>query len=229
VRDAEDHIQNVVFDRLPRRSVTTFLLIRHALCDPVGKSIAGRTPGIHLNEAGRRQAAALAVRLGGLPVAAIRSSPLERAVETAEPLASALGLPVVQDEGLNEVDFGDWTGRTLTELDVLPAWRDFNERRSSTRIPGGETMAEVIRRSLATLEQLRGTHNLTRQLVAVVSHGDVLRSLVAHCLGMDPNRIHRLEIAPASVSILLSQEDSWRLLLLNSTDGWPAPIPSATR
>jgi probable phosphomutase (TIGR03848 family) len=229
VRDAEDHIRNVVFDRLPRRNVTTFLLIRHALCDPVGKSIAGRTPGIHLNEAGRRQAAALAVRLSGLPVAAIRSSPLERAVETAEPLASALGLPVVQDEGLNELDFGDWTGRTLNELDALPAWRDFNERRSSTRIPGGETMAEVIRRSLATLEQLRRRHDLTRRLVAVVSHGDVLRSLVAHCIGMDPNRIHRLEIAPASVSILLSEEDNWRLLLLNSADGWPAPVPSATR
>jgi broad specificity phosphatase PhoE len=191
------------------------------LCDPVGKSIAGRTPGIHLNTVGRRQAAALGARLGALPVAAIRSSPLDRAVETAQPLARALGLPIIQDEGLNEVDFGDWTGRTLAELDGLPGWRDFNQRRSSTRIPGGETMAEVVTRSLAVLEQVRRTPELAGQLVALVSHGDVLRSLVAHCIGMDPNAIHRIEIAPASVSVL-SKEGNWRLLLLNSTEEWPA-------
>jgi broad specificity phosphatase PhoE len=201
--------------------VTTFLLIRHALCDPVGISIAGRTSGVHLNEAGRQQATALAGRLRGLPVAAIRSSPLERAMETAEPLAAALGLPVAQDAGLNEVDFGEWTGRTLIELDGLPEWRDFNERRSSTRIPGGETMAEVVSRSLATLEQVRCTPELTGRLVALVTHGDVLRSLVAHCIGMNPNALHRIEIAPASVSILLSQDGNWRLVLLNSTEEWP--------
>ncbi|HZA94077.1 MAG TPA: histidine phosphatase family protein [Gemmatimonadales bacterium] len=201
--------------------MTTFLLIRHALCDPVGISIAGRTSGVHLNEAGRQQATALAGRLGGLPVAAIRSSPLERAMETAQPLAAALGLPVAQDAGLNEVDFGEWTGRTLIELDGLAEWRDFNERRSSTRIPGGETMAEVVSRSLATLEQVRRTPELTGRLVALVSHGDVLRSLVAHCIGMSPDALHRIEIAPASVSILLSEDGNWRLLLLNSTEEWP--------
>jgi probable phosphoglycerate mutase len=207
--------------------MTTFLLIRHALCDPVGKLIAGRTPGIHLNEMGRRQAAALAVRLERLPIAAIRSSPLERAVETAQALAGVLGLPVIRDEGLNEVDFGDWTGRTLTELDGVPNWRDFNERRSSTRIPGGEAITEVVSRSMATLDQLRRSPELAGRLVAVVSHGDVLRSLVAHCIGMDPDAIHRIEIAPASVSILLSEGDNWRLLLLNSTDDWL--VASATR
>ena len=199
------------------------------MCDPVGKSIAGRTPGIHLNDTGRQQAAGLANRLSGLPVAAIRSSPPERAVETAQPLAHVLGLAVAEDDGLNEMDFGDWTGRTLTELDGLPGWRDFNQRRSSTRIPGGETMAEVVSRSLATLDQIRRTPELTGRLVVVVSHGDVLRSLVAHCIGMDPDAIHRIEIAPASVSILLSEEGDWRLLLLNSTESWPAPVSSATR
>jgi broad specificity phosphatase PhoE len=201
--------------------VTTFLLIRHALCDPVGISIAGRTAGVHLNDAGRRQAAALAGRLGRLPIAAIRSSPLERAVETAEPLAAALNLHVIEDAGLNEVDFGEWTGRTLAELDGLPEWRDFNERRSSTRIPGGETIAEVVSRSLATLEQVRGSPELTGRLVALVSHGDLLRSLVAHCIGMNPDALHRIEVAPASVSILLSEDGNWRLLLLNSTEEWP--------
>jgi probable phosphoglycerate mutase len=207
--------------------MTTFLLIRHALCDPVGKLIAGRTPGIHLNDRGRRQAAALAIRLERLPVAEVRSSPLERAVETAQALAGVFGLPVVRDERLNEVDFGDWTGRTLTELDRIPEWRDFNERRSSTRIPGGEAIREVVSRSTAALDQVRRTPELAGRLVAVVSHGDVLRSLVAHCIGMDLDAIHRIEIAPASVSILLSEGDNWRLLLLNSTDDWP--VASATR
>ena len=209
--------------------MTTFLLIRHALCDPVGRSIAGRTPGVHLNDAGRRQATALARRLGGLSIAAIRSSPLERAMETAQPLAGALGLPVDQDTGLTEVDFGEWTGRTLPELDSLPEWRDFNQRRSSAKIPGGETMADVVSRSLATLEMIRGSPELRGRLVALVSHGDVLRSLVAHCIGMDLDAIHRIEIAPASVSILLSEDGKWRLLLLNSTEKWPESVASATR
>jgi broad specificity phosphatase PhoE len=210
-----------VFDQLPRLRVTTFLLIRHAVCDPVGRSVAGRTPGIHLNEVGHRQAAALAARLSTLQVAAVWSSPLERALETAQPLAGVLGLRVIQDARLNEMDFGDWTGRTLTELEGVSGWRDFNERRSSTRIPNGEIMGEVVSRSLAALEEVRRTPELTGRLVALVSHGDVLRSLIAHCIGMDPNAIHRIEIAPASVSILVSEADYWRLLLLNSTEGWP--------
>jgi broad specificity phosphatase PhoE len=210
-----------VFDQLPRLPVTTFLLIRHAVCDPVGRSVAGRTPGIHLNEVGHRQAAALAARLSTLQVAAVWSSPLERALETAQPLAGVLGLRVIQDARLNEMDFGDWTGRTLTELEGVSGWRDFNERRSSTRIPNGEIMGEVVSRSLAALEEVRRTPELTGRLVALVSHGDVLRSLIAHCIGMDPNAIHRIEIAPASVSILVSEADYWRLLLLNSTEGWP--------
>jgi probable phosphoglycerate mutase len=200
--------------------MTTFLLIRHALCDPVGKSIAGRTPGIHLNAAGRAQAARLALRLGTLPIAAIRSSPLDRALETAQPLAGILGLPVTEDAGLTEMDFGDWTGRTLAELDDSPGWRDFNERRSSIRIPGGETMAEVVSRSLATLGQVQSIPELSGRMVAVVSHGDVLRSLVAHCIGMDPDAIHRLEIEPASVSVLASEDGDWRLLLLNWKEQW---------
>jgi probable phosphoglycerate mutase len=210
----------VVFDRRLWPAVTTFLLIRHALCDPVGKRIAGRAPGIHLNEDGRGQAAALATRLRTLPVAAIWSSPLERAVETAQPFASILGLPIVQDQRLNEVDFGDWTGRTLAELEGTPAWHDFNERRSSTRIPNGEIMDEVVRRSLALLVEARRTPALAGGLVALVSHGDVLRSLIAHCIGMDLNAMHRIEIEPASVSILKSEDRNWRLLLLNSTERW---------
>src|SRR3954469_15033512 len=107
--------------------MTTFLLIRHALCDLVGRSIAGRRPGVHLNEAGKQQALALAERLSRLSLAALYSSPLERAIETAQAIGSRNGLEILPAHGFNEVDFGNWTGRTIAELEPLPDWRRFNE------------------------------------------------------------------------------------------------------
>src|SRR5687767_15126552 len=106
--------------------MTTFLLVRHALCDPVGCLIAGRQPGVHLNDAGRLQAHRLAERLQPIALEGIYSSPLDRAVETADPIARAKGLPVQVAEGWNEIDFGEWTGRALVDLDPLPEWRRFN-------------------------------------------------------------------------------------------------------
>jgi probable phosphoglycerate mutase len=140
-----------------------------------------------------------------------------------------LGLPVSQEAGLNEVDFGDWTGRTLAELKGTRGWAEFNTVRSSTRIPNGETMAEVIGRAMGVLTRLHRDNPSPGKALAVVSHGDVLRSLVAHVLGMHLDRMQQLEIAPASVSVLSHQSDEWRLLLLNSTEGWPEEITSASR
>lgn len=209
--------------------MTTFLLIRHALCDPVGTSIAGRAPGIHLNDTGRRQATALAQRLAALPIAAVFSSPLERAVQTAQPLAGRLGLPVFEEPKLNEVDFGEWTGLTLADLAGMPGWREFNVQRRTARIPGGETMTQVVDRGVATLNQISQSPALSGRVVALVSHGDVLRSLITRCIGVDLDHMHRIEIAPASVSILSGEEPHTRLLLLNSTENWPPEVASATR
>jgi probable phosphoglycerate mutase len=199
--------------------MTTFLLIRHALCDPVGRSIAGRLPGIHLNETGRRQAQRLAEWLRPVALDGIYSSPLERAVETASPIAHAHGKPVQTSEGWNEVDFGEWTGQQLAELDILPAWRKFNAFRSSSTIPGGENMARVLDRVLRELDRLRDLHPAPAARVAVVSHGDVLRSLIAHALGAPLDLFQRLEISPASISALEITEQGPRILWLNSTDG----------
>jgi probable phosphomutase (TIGR03848 family) len=205
--------------------MTMFLLIRHALCDPVGQSIAGRQPGVHLNEAGQIQSRKLAERLDGLALDAVYSSPLERAMETAGPVGQRHHLEVQTALGLNEVDFGEWTGRTLAELEQLPAWRWFNSFRSGSTIPGGETMAEVLSRSLRELDRLRERHPDPGALVAVVSHGDVLRMLVVHALGMSADLLQRVELSPASVSLLQIEDHGPRVLLLNSTDGWPSGVP----
>jgi probable phosphomutase (TIGR03848 family) len=204
--------------------MTTFLLIRHALCDPVGHSIAGRRPGVHLNTEGRQQAVRLAERLSGLSVVGLYSSPLERAIETAGPIAHTHGLEVQPAPGFVEVDFGDWTGRSLAELEPLPQWRSFNQFRSGTRIPGGETMGEVLTRSLKEMERLGRLHSGSQGSIVVVSHGDVLRMLLTHALGMATDLLHRLELSPASVSVLQMEEYGPRILLLNSTQGWPAGV-----
>jgi broad specificity phosphatase PhoE len=204
--------------------MTTFLLIRHALCDQVGSLIAGRQSGVHLNEAGKQQALGLAERLGQLSLAALYSSPLERALETAQPIGAQQRLKILPAAGFNEVDFGDWTGKTIAELEKLLDWRRFNEFRSGSRIPGGETMAEVLSRSLGELEKLRQLHARPGTLVAVVSHCDVLRMLVTHALGMPSDFIHRIELSPASVSVLQVEDYGPRLLLLNGTGEWPAEM-----
>lgn len=203
--------------------MTALLLIRHALCDPVGRSIAGRKPGIHLNGPGRSQAEELANRLAGLPISAIYSSPMERARETAEPVARRLGLEVQTEPGLNEIDFGEWTGRTLAELDGIPSWKAFNEERSTTRIPGGELIGEVLERALEACQRISRTHRDPGAVVGLVSHGDVLRALIAHFAGISLDLMRRIELSPASVSVVFLGPYP-RLLLLNSTGGWPEEV-----
>src|SRR5919106_6649641 len=194
--------------------MTNFLLIRHAQCDPAGHSIAGRLPGVHLNEVGREEAEKLAGRLAELSLAGLYSSPLERALETAQPVAIRQQLSIQSLEELNEIDFGDWTGKTLKELDQLPAWQRFNGFRSGSRIPGGENMAEVLARALQAVHWLRQRHPDPAEIVGVVSHGDLLRLLVAHALGSSVDLMQRLELSPASISILQWERYGPRLLLL---------------
>ena len=194
------------------------------MCDQVGRTIAGRAPGVSLNAQGRQQAEALARRLSGLQIEAVFSSPLERALETARPIAEECGLQVQTLAGLNEIDFGEWTGRALEDLAPAAQWQLFNRYRSGTRIPGGETMLEVVARSARELERLQQTHS-DGSLVAVVSHGDVLRALIVHSLGMSLDLMFRLELDPASVSVLDLASHGPRLLLLNGGDEWPSTLP----
>ena len=177
--------------------MTEIFLIRHAANDWVGRALAGWTPGVHLNAEGRRQAQWLAPALSASGIGAIYSSPLDRAMETAEPLADALGLKVEPREEFGEIRFGDWTGREIAAMESDPLWQRFNRFRSSTRIPGGETMLEVQQRMVSGLEGLRRDDG---KRVAVFSHGDPIRAALAHFAGIPLDLLDRLEVAPASVS-----------------------------
>jgi probable phosphoglycerate mutase len=199
--------------------VTTILLIRHGLTDAVGRRLTGWTPGIALNADGRAQVRLLAARLGEriapARLAALYSSPLERAQETANAIAAVHGLPVEVWEDLGEFRFGDWSGRSFEDLDRDPAWRRFNVFRSGTRAPGGETMVEVQARIARCLLRLRDAH--PEGTVAAVSHGDAIRAAVFHLLGIPLDMVHRLEIGPASVTTLRLDEDGVRVLGVNDT------------
>jgi probable phosphoglycerate mutase len=200
--------------------VTTFFLIRHAANDSVGRGIAGRSAGVHLNAAGREQAESLARRLAHAGIGHLYCSPLERARETAQPLAEALGVPINVLESLQEVDFGDWTGRSFELLDKEPRWGRFNRIRSITRIPGGELMIETQLRMVTALEELRQAHPEGR--VAVVSHGDPIRSALIYYAGISIDLMQNIRVDLASVSVLALEEEGACILCLNHSDECPA-------
>jgi len=133
---------------------TLFLLIRHGLTDMIGKRITGRLPGVSINTEGEEQAR----RLVRLQADAIFSSPLERAIQTATPLAEHLGLRIQIDDAFSEVDFGDWSGMTIRELQALPEWKLFIQSRSSFRVPGGELLLDVQSRVVDALASLATLH-----------------------------------------------------------------------
>jgi len=180
-------------------SVTIFL-IRHASNPNVGLSVTGWTPGVSLNEKGVAEAEALAEFLDGVPLSAIYSSPLERALETAAPLARRRALEIRQRPEFGEIRYGDWQGRTYESLQGDPRWGRFTTFRSSTRPPSGEMMLETQARMVAGLCEIAALH--PGQTVAVFSHGDAIRSAVMHFLGIPLDFHLRLEVQPASLSIL---------------------------
>jgi probable phosphomutase (TIGR03848 family) len=194
--------------------VTTFLLIRHAMFDAVGKVLAGRRPGCHLNDAGRSQVVELCDLVTQWNVGRVYSSPLERAWETAGPLAERFGLMPVVAEELSELDFGTWTGRTFQELASDPQWALFNSYRSGTRVPGGELMLETQARIVGFMLRLRDEH--PGETVALVSHGDVIRAALAFHLGMPLDLFGRIEISPASVSVVRLHDTGPEVLGLNA-------------
>ena len=191
------------------------LLIRHASNDMLGRVLYGRMPGVHLNTEGLRQAELLAqASKQQYTLDAVISSPLERALETAEPLAEAHRAPLVIDEGLNEINVGEWLGKSFGELNGFEDWKRFNRRRSTVHPPAGESMIEVQGRAWRSIEAIYERHG-DGSTVALVTHGDIIRCLLMLLLGMPVDHIHRLEISPASLTEVILERDEPLLKLMN--------------
>lgn len=183
--------------------MTRLLLVRHAAHDLAGVALAGRMPGVGLNEQGRAQAQALADAMAKTSpgIAAIYSSPQQRAHETADVVANKVGLKVQIAAEFDEIDFGEWTGRRLQDLSAdSPGWREWVERRATASPPAGEAFAKVRQRMLEGAERLRHAH--PSGTIAVVSHADPIKALLATHLAMSLNDLERFDVDCASVSAL---------------------------
>ena len=209
--------------------MSVLLLVRHALTDSTGKRLTGWQPGVHLSVRGQQQAEALAERLAPLPVAAIYSSPLERCRETARPFASQARLSVRVKPALGELRFGEWTGRSLRQLSRTKLWKVVQVTPSLARFPDGESIPEAQARAVREVERIAEKH--TKEIVAVFSHADVIKLLLAWFSGTHVDLFQRLSVSPASVSAVALGSGPPRILCVNETGGLgdlagPAPGPS---
>jgi broad specificity phosphatase PhoE len=193
--------------------MTRFYLIRHGHTAAIDRHLAGRAEGTNLTDEGHRQVARMVIAMHRVPLTAVVSSPLERTRQTADPLARDHGLDVTVAPAFNEIDFGGWTGSTFAAIDGDPRWRRYNAARSLTPAPDGELLVEVQVRALRTLLDLRDRYDAGH--VAVVSHGDVIRGLLMYLLGIPIDFVHRLDVAPARISIVDLSDDAPRVLLVN--------------
>lgn len=191
--------------------VCTVHLVRHAEHGEFGRALTGRRPGVSLSEVGRQQAAALARHFAASDARAVLTSPVQRALETAGAVASALGLAAAVEPGLEEVDFGAWTGQAFDTLGAAPGWAAWNTARSLAPTPGGETMLAVQARAVGALLGQRAAGGT----VVAVSHADVIRAALAYALGMPLDLMHRLEVGPASRSVVVLGENFARVEAVN--------------
>jgi probable phosphomutase (TIGR03848 family) len=213
--------------RFTRYAMTDLLLIRHATNDWVGDRLAGWTPDVHLNEPGRGQAAALADRLAPWPISAIYSSPLERAMETAQAVAERHELAVVIEEGVGESRYGDWTGRSIQELAKTPEWLQVQFTPGLARFPNGEALGEMQARAVAAVEGLRRLH--PSGVLAIFSHADVIKAVAAYYAGMPFDLFQRLVIDTASVTWIRFTPHGPRIIRLNDTGALDPPKPETDR
>jgi probable phosphomutase (TIGR03848 family) len=195
--------------------MTTLVLVRHGHTDTAGKRLTGWTPGVHLNARGRREAERLVERLDGVRIDAVVSSPLERCRETAAPLAKARRLSVRIRRAWIETGYGEWTGRSIAQLTRTRLWRTVMHAPSNARFPGGESLLEVQARAVDAALEVAGEH--PRGTVAVVSHADVIRLLLAHVAGAHPDHLHRWSVETGSISAVSLDGGVPRLLAVNDT------------
>jgi broad specificity phosphatase PhoE len=215
-------------------SATVVLLVRHGTTETTGKELPGRAPGLHLSDTGRRQAEDVAARIGAMAqpppddlprgngqrrkpprVAAVYASPLERTRETAAPIAEALGLAVVPDEGLLELDMGEWTGLELKAAMKRKEWATIQRYPSGFAFPGGESFLAMQTRMVSTLDRLRAAH--PGETVVAVSHADPIRAAVAHAMGTHLDLFQRIVVSPCSLTAIAFGDGGPIVLKVNDT------------
>lgn len=179
---------------------TTILLVRHAAHVELGETLSGRRSDVALSAEGLEQSAIVADLLGTLSIAAVYSSPRERAWYTARDIAEPHDIDVQVSDALDEIDFGQWAGARFSDLEGDEDWQRWNEQRGSARCPGGESMSEAVERAQSVLETIAGDHD--GETVVAVTHCDIIRGVLARCLGMPLDNILRLDVDPASISTL---------------------------
>lgn len=199
-------------------AATLVVLVRHGQTPTTGKLLPGRASGLHLSDLGRQQADTAAERLGALSkVDAVYASPLERARETAAPIARRVGQRVIVDKGLLECDFGDWTGAELSKLMKLPEWTTVQRSPSTFRFPSGESFTEMQTRMVSTLDRLCAKHR--GGTIVCVSHADPIKAAVAHAMGTHIDLFQRIVIGTCSVSAIAYSTAGPIVLTVNSTGG----------
>jgi 2,3-bisphosphoglycerate-dependent phosphoglycerate mutase len=203
--------------------VTTVLLIRHGrTAANTGGILAGRSPGVELDEVGHKQVAEVGRRLAGVPLRAVVSSPLRRCRQTAHAVVAGRpdGLAPVTDSGLVECGYGEWTGRKLAELSKEKLWVTVQQQPSAVRFPGGEAMAEMSARGVGAIRtwdaRLTEAHD-EHAVWAAISHGDVIKAILADALGMHLDAMQRILVDPASVSIVRYTATRPYVVSLNTT------------
>ncbi|MEJ5201537.1 MAG: histidine phosphatase family protein [Anaerolineales bacterium] len=206
------------------------LLIRHGENDFTGKRLIGRQPGIGLNEKGRQQAMALAEWLLDAPIKAIYSSPLERAVQTAQPLAHLKNLDVKINPALIEVDYGECQGKTFKQLHRTKLWKAIHANPAGAVFPGGEALAGVQERVVRELQALAATFEPV-DVIACFSHADVIRLAVAYFLRMPLGEFQRLSISTGSITVLYLNSDKARVTHINLVGRleWPNQSSQSSR
>ncbi len=202
----------------PPAPSTLIILVRHGVTPTTGQVLPGRASGLHLSASGEEQARGVAQRLDGLPLTAIYSSPMERALETAAPTAERFGLDPAICHGIVECEFGAWTGESLSELMKLPEWKTVQEAPSEFRFPGGESFTEMQDRMVAVLREIAARH--AGEVIACFSHADPIKTAIAHFTGTPLDSFQRINIDPASVSVVeFTSHGATTMLATNSTSG----------
>jgi len=200
------------------------VLARHAVTAQTGPLLSGRTPGIDLSDEGRRQAAALAERLAGLPVSAVFASPIERTTQTATAVAARHNLAVKPMPGVLEADYGEWTGKKIADLAKTDLWKVVQRTPSRASFPGGESLAAMQARIVAALDALVIEH--AGQLVVVVSHADPIKAAIAHYTGVHLDLFQRIVVSPASVTAFEFGKYGVAMLKCNDTGSLEELAPS---